>query len=78
MEGVVAEANEELIGLSLVWQAMTKRVWLAGPADPQGSANLRQAIKALDGEGDRVEGWGEFLDVAVRVFKDHGFTWVDN
>ena len=70
--------DEELIGVSLVWQGMTKRLWLAGPAGRQGSESLTQAIKALDEEGDSAGDWWEFLNAAVGVFKRHGFVWVDN
>ena len=71
-------ADEDLIGVSVAWQGMTKRLWLSGPTGDDAKESLKQAFVALDEEGDEAGDWREFLDVAIGVFKRHGFTWVDN
>lgn len=71
-------ADEGPIGITVVWKGMRKRLWLSGPEGAQGREALQQALTALDQGGDAADDWPEFLAMAVRVFKDHGFVWVDN
>jgi len=72
-----AMADEELIGVTLAWRGTTKRLFLAGPGGAKGKALMRQALVALDQQGDEATNWSDFLATAVRVFKDHGFIWAD-
>ena len=71
-------ADGEPIGVTVVWQGMRKRLWLSGPGGPRGAEDLKRAMMALDEEGETADDWRSFLETAVKVFKAHGFAWIDN
>ena len=66
-------ADDKLYIITLKYGSMRKRLYLAGPAGPEGEEEFKAALKKVGPIGDAAEDYLPFVAGVIKMFHKHGF-----